>query len=275
MRKRPVPELWAADIESWLMWLRAAGRPGSTVNLRRSQMARLARNFPATGPWALGAEELVMWLGGHGWDADTIRSHRAALRGFYSWGQTTGRSALNPAAALPSVKAKPGRPRPAPEDSIRVAKLAADDRDALMIQLGSEAGLRACEIARVHTDDIFQDFTGWSLDVLGKGNKRRLVPLSPRLALALRVLPAGYIFPGRIDGHLSAAYVSKRLSWALGKGLTGHMLRHRFASIAYAAGGCDIRAVQDLMGHASPETTARYTAVPDGAKRAAVMAAAS
>ncbi|HET6299160.1 MAG TPA: site-specific integrase, partial [Kribbella sp.] len=50
---------------------------------------------------------------------------------------------------------------------------------------------------------------------------------------------------------------------------TGHSLRHRFASAAYAVDR-DLRAVQELLGHSKPETTARYVATPDGALRAAV-----
>ncbi|MDO5633275.1 MAG: tyrosine-type recombinase/integrase, partial [Micrococcus sp.] len=114
----------------------------------------------------------------------------------------------------------------------------------------------------------------WTVTVIGKGGKRRDVPLSARLALALRGRGAGWLFPGRIDGHLSAAYVSKRLSAALGDAGTGHQLRHRFASAAYRAER-DLRAVQVLLGHASVATTQLYTAVPDRALRRAVEAAAA
>jgi site-specific recombinase XerD len=78
-------------------------------------------------------------------------------------------------------------------------------------------------------------------------------------------------FPVTIRDHPN---VSKLLSRALGAGWTAHQLRHRFASTAYAAER-DLRAVQELLGHSKPETTARYTAIPEGAKRAAVLAAAS
>jgi site-specific recombinase XerC len=108
--------------------------------------------------------------------------------------------------------------------------------------------------------------------VLGKGSRHRVVPLTRRLALELRALPHGYAFPGRIDGHLSAAYISKLVSRALPEGATAHMLRHRFASRAYSAQR-DIRAVQELLGHSSVATTQVYTKVPDGALRAAVDAA--
>jgi site-specific recombinase XerD len=62
------------------------------------------------------------------------------------------------------------------------------------------------------------------------------------------------------------------MSATLPDGITAHQLRHRFATAAYAHQR-DLRAVQELLGHASPATTARYTAVPDRAKFDAVMAA--
>jgi site-specific recombinase XerD len=83
----------------------------------------------------------------------------------------------------------------------------------------------------------------------------------------------GYIFSGQIDGHLSAAYVSKLMSREL-DGATGHQLRHRYATRAYQLGGNDIRAVQELLGHASVATTQIYTAVqPESLRRTALAAA--
>lgn len=258
---------------AWVDWQAAAGRAAGTLKLRRQQVGRLARSHPGRGPWDLTPDDLVAWLAYPGWDGSTRRSHRAAIRAFYGWGQATGRTAVNPAAALPSVASRRGTPRPAGDAAIMAAYASADERDSLMIRCGAEGGLRACEIATLHTARIFQDLDGWSIMVLGKGGRSRDVPLSPRLALILRARPAGWVFPGRMDGHLSAAYVSKRLSWALGPGVSGHQLRHRFASVAYSAER-DLRAVQELLGHASPETTAIYTAVPDRARRRAVLAAA-
>lgn len=264
---------WEKCITDWIKWQAAAGRSPGTLKLRRQQLERLARESPSPDPFSLDLEDLVGWLAHEGWDGTTRRSHRAAVRSFYAWASATGRTNRNPATALPSVPSKRGRPRPAADEAIRAAYRTSDERDGLMIRCGAEAGLRACEIATLHSDRLFRDAEGWSVTVLGKGGKLRDVPLSPRLALELRGRPPGWTFPGRKDGHLSAAYVSKRMSWALGAGTTGHQLRHRFASTAYAAER-DLRAVQELLGHASPVTTAIYTAVPDQALRRAVLAAA-
>lgn len=264
---------WLTALADWSTWLAAAGRSPNTVRLRCSQLRRLASDVAPAGPWNVTADELVQWLARPTWGPDTRRSHRSAVRAFYTWASATGRVAVDPSLALPPVAARPGRPRPAGEDVIREALLRADDRDRLMILLGSRAGLRACEIATLHSSRLVQDLDGWSVVVLGKGGKQRTVPLTPRLALALRSLPEGWAFPGRQDGHLSPAYVSRRLSRALGPAATGHQLRHRFASAAYRAER-DLRAVQLLLGHSSVSTTQTYTAVPDGALRRAVVAAA-
>lgn len=264
---------WDNAIADWIKWQAAAGRAAGTLKLRRQQLERLAREASAGGPFSLTSEDLVAWLAYDGWGGTTRRSHRAAVRSFYGWASATGRTDRNPAAALPSVPARRGHPRPAADEAIQEAYRTADGRDALMIRLGAEAGLRACEIATLDGRRLFSDGDGWSITVTGKGGRARDVPLSPRLALLLRARPAGWVFPGRVDGHLSAGYVSKRMSWALGAGVTGHQLRHRFASVAYAAER-DLRAVQELLGHASPETTAIYAAVPDRALRRAVLAAA-
>jgi site-specific recombinase XerD len=81
------------------------------------------------------------------------------------------------------------------------------------------------------------------------------------------------VFPGQVNGHLTSGYVSKLVSDALPPGWTAHTLRHRFASVAYSADR-DIRAVQELLGHASVATTQIYTAIPKDALRRAVNAAA-
>jgi integrase/recombinase XerD len=73
---------------------------------------------------------------------------------------------------------------------------------------------------------------------------------------------------------LTPHWLGRTVSAALGSGLTTHTLRHRAATTAYA-GTHDLRAVQEMLGHSKPETTAQYTAIPDSSIRAAVAAAAA
>lgn len=267
----PVPE-WAAPLGKYMSWLRAGGRSEKTVKQRSYQIRRFARST-GTAPFQVTTEELTDYLGSHAWGADAKRSHRAGLVSFYTWAHASGRIGHNPARLLPTVKTTAGKPRPAPEAALVEGLANANDRIRLILCLAAYAGLRCDEISRVHGRDMEADLLGWSLRVRGKGARVRIVPLTEHLAVLLRPI-SGYAFEGLIDGHLSGAYVSKLASRALPEGWTAHTLRHRFASTTYALGGRDIRVVQELLGHASVATTQIYTAVPDGALRNAVQAAA-
>jgi integrase len=156
---------------------------------------------------------------------------------------------------------------------VKVAMIAADARTRLMLVLAVRQGLRRGEIALVHSDDVIEDLAGWTLRVHGKGRKDRDVPLAEDVATMLRTLPSGWAFPGGTDGHLSAGHVGVLMARALPGDLTAHTLRHSFATKAYAATR-DLLAVQELLGHARPDTTRTYVQLPDDALRRAVAGAA-
>jgi integrase len=144
-----------------------------------------------------------------------------------------------------------------------------------MALLAGEAGLRRAEVAVVHCNDLLRDDAGWSLIVHGKGGKQRVVPLTDRLAAEIRTYaPRGYLFPGRIDGHVSPSWVGTVISNLMPPGWTMHKLRHRFATRGYA-GTRNLRAVQEALGHASVATTQRYTAVANDEVRSVSEAAGS
>lgn len=81
-----------------------------------------------------------------------------------------------------------------------------------------------------------------------------------------------WLFPSPQGGHLTAHHLGKVVSRWLPEGYTTHTLRHRAGTVAYARTH-DLRAVQELLGHAKPETTAIYTEVAGSAIRAAMEAA--
>lgn len=267
-----VNAVWAAEIDNWGLALGAAGRSRHTIYLRSNHVKRLGR-WAESGPWQIQGEQLVSWLGGQDWDTSTKRAFRSSLRGFYAWGHGTGRIGHNPALELPTVPVKAPSPRPTPEDAYRLALVEAPPREYLMLRLAAECGLRRAEVACVHSNDLIQDLTGWSLIVHGKGNKIRVVPLPAVVARRLRELPEGYAFPGGDDGHLSPWWVGTLISRLLPEGWTMHTLRHRAATRWYSVDN-DLLTVQQLLGHASPNTTQAYVAVPDVAKRRLVEAMA-
>jgi integrase/recombinase XerC len=274
MRTELIPsEHWRAALPIYLAWLGAAGQPNTTQKLRSYHLRRFATSTKLE-PFDVGFENLIDWLDAGDWSKATRRSYRTSFRSFYRWAKHTGRVRKNPAKKLPTIPVPPGIPRPADEASVAAGLRGKNARETLMVRLAAQAGLRCREIALVRTQDVIRGADGYYLRVHGKGDKDRDVPLMDSLALEILSLPEGWAFPGQIDGHLSPGHVSKLVSRALPQGVTAHPLRHRFASIAYAGTGGDIRAVQELLGHASVATTQVYTKIPDGKLRQGVLAAA-
>jgi integrase len=264
-RDRQLDPEWSAAIRAWEVWLRVGGRSAKTIALQTYYMRRLGAELGA-GPWEVTLNDLLGVLDNRTWAPETRKAARSSLRSFYTWAMDVERVAVDPTRRLPSVPVPIGKPRPAPDAVFAEALASADKSERLMLLLAAYAGLRRSEIAAVHSRDI-QD---GMLRIVGKGRRTRLIPLHPVLEAALADVD-GWAFPGRFDDHAHPDLVGKTLSRLLPGEWTGHTLRHRFASKAYAAQR-DIRAVQELLGHAKLETTQIYTAIPDDALRAAVMA---
>ncbi|MFB9378623.1 tyrosine-type recombinase/integrase [Kineococcus gynurae] len=263
---------WDHLITGWTAWMRAAHRPVGTIDLRRYHLGRIRRWFEPLHAAELTTQDLAEFIAAHAWQKETARSYRASLRSFYGWAHAVGLVVDDPARALPSITPSRGRPRPTPTSVFQTALAAAGPRERLMLLLAAHAGLRRAEIAHVHTRDVEEDLLGFALRVHGKGDVVRRVPLTDDLARALRAAPPGWVFPSPGGGHLTPAHVGKLVSTLLPEGWTTHTLRHRFASRAYA-GSRDLRAVQELLGHSKPETTARYTEVPADDLRKVVLLA--
>lgn len=144
-------------------------------------------------------------------------------------------------------------------------------RDTALFTLLYGCGLRIAEALALNLADAPR---GGVLRVTGKGGKERLVPVLPEVERAiaswLAVRPRGLepaLFVGARGGRLNAAVAQRALrTWRRLAGLpehaTPHALRHSFAT-HLLAGGADLRAIQELLGHASLSTTQRYTAVDE------------
>lgn len=263
------PATWANAIEKHCKALRASGLRSESIRLRRNWLRTLSRDFPQG--FTLSIEQLLEWSGEHEWSQSTRRSVHSNVNAFYQWLYSTERIKI--LIELPRIPKVEAVARPADDRALEVALERAEPLTRLMVRQASELGLRRAEVAQGHSRDIIQDLLGCSLIVHGKGGKTRVIPMSDSLARALLDLPEGFFYPGQNNGHLSPAWVGRLVARALPNGVTMHMLRHRFATRAYAATG-DILSVQRLLGHASPETTIRYIQLGDERLRAAVLAAA-
>jgi len=152
-------------------------------------------------------------------------------------------------------------------------------RDVALFTLLYGCGLRISEALGLRVADAPRPGSDGMLRVTGKGSKQRDVPVLPvvREAMAawLRLHPNAQsdapLFVGVRGGVLNPGVVQRRMrDWRRAQGLpehaTPHALRHSFATHLLGA-GADLRAIQELLGHASLATTQRYTAVEDAAVR--------
>jgi integrase/recombinase XerC len=217
--------------------------------------------------------------------SNTSRARRlSAVRSFFRY--LARRHGVSNAAL--SLLARPRVRPPVPRAlSIADARAVTDDiagmsdsaalsaRDTALFTLLYGCGLRIGEALALDVRDAPMSGGTEALRVLGKGGKQRIVPVLPavRAAIAdwLRVhpdpAPASPLFLGARGGRLDPAVAQKvmrefrRLS-GLPEHATPHALRHSFAT-HLLAGGADLRAIQDLLGHASLSTTQRYTSVDE------------
>ncbi len=262
-----------------------------TLALYHDALVRLQRLAAAEGvalPQAQ-AHHLRGWvaaLRGQGLAARSIALTLAAWRGLYRWWGRDGLVSSNPAQAVRPPKA--ARPLPSAlsvEQAVALAEQpgttsrpALTARDHAIVELLYGSGLRIGELLGL---DVVASTAaaGWidrddaSAHVLGKGSKRRSLPmgapalqaLAQWLALRPQLAEAGEaaLFVSQRGTRLTANQLRKRLqTLALQAGLPTrvhpHMLRHSFASHLLQSSG-DLRAVQELLGHASISTTQVYT----------------
>jgi site-specific recombinase XerD len=226
----------------------------------------------------------------------TVARKLASLRGLFAVQVTLGERAENPADLLSAPK----RPQTLPhvlkpsEVATLLERIPATDplavRDRALFELAYAAGLRAEELVTLDIGDV--DFDGETVRVEGKGEKTRLVPVGEHAARALerwlatgrRTLapsPSGPLFVSKTGRRLSTSDVRRRLRvWSRAAARHApaisqahpHALRHSFAT-HLLEGGADLRAIQELLGHASISTTQVYTRVESERLRHAYRAA--
>ena len=250
--------------------LTAGGRSKGTIQLRVSHIRRLLCEL-GVDVAGVDTASLEGWIAGKNWGLASKRSARASIRSFFGWAQAVGYISDNPAGGLPSIKSPRGVPSPCPDAYICDALGVTDLRVKIAVELMATAGLRRAECACVRGCDAIPIGTGWGLRVNGKGGHQRIVPISPKLGRFISQRQ-GWLFQGGDHGHISPGYLGKIVSRALPAGWTAHKLRHRFATVAYSQSK-DLRAVQELLGHASMSTTVVYTAIDVSSLHEAAAAA--
>jgi integrase len=258
---------------AYLGHLRRKNRSPRTLQLREYQVRRF---FISTGlaPADVTIDHLRAYMDRDDWAANTCAVAKASLSGFFGYAFDEDLLPVNPAKRLEAPKVPASKPRPASDEAIAQTENASE-RVRLMVTLGALVGLRAMEIAAVHSNDVTLTEKGATLRVLGKGAKTRTIPISDEVAALLMSDEPQYMFPGRHGlSHISPAYVSRLVSKALPPGVTCHKLRHRFATRAYRNSGHNLRAVQMLLGHANISTTQIYTDVDNEELREAALSAA-
>jgi len=265
-------DAYARDVRQFLFFM--AEHLGGTPSL-----SKLAKLTP---------QDVRAFMAARRGDGISSRSLMRMLAGVRSFARFLERNGKGKVGALAAVRA-PKVPKTLPKPlHIAAARQVADAdirageerapwvlaRDAAVLALLYGSGLRISEALGLKRGEVPAPGRGDAITVTGKGNKQRMVPLLPQVsqliadyvAICPYDLPAdGSLFVGARGGPLSPRIVQlvmERLRGALSlpDSATPHALRHSFATHLLARGG-DLRAIQELLGHASLSTTQIYTAV--------------
>ena len=237
----------------------------------------------AAGESALAAltprdlRRVLATLHGRGLSGRSLARMLSSWRAFYRFLQERDAAfADNPCAGLKPPRSARRLPDVlSPDEAVRLVKIEGTDtlalRDRALFELAYSSGLRLAELAGLDLDRV--DLAQGEVRVWGKGGKERVVPVGAAARAAIRAwlparsaLPQGEpkaLFLGRSGARISPRAIERRLAgWAVRQGLPQHvhphMLRHSFASHVLQSSG-DLRAVQEMLGHASIASTQVYT----------------
>ncbi len=274
-----------AWVKRYLEHLRLERRLSSnTVNNYARDLAQLSTFCEREGleQWAqlrVGqVRGYVAWRHRSGLSGRSLQRELSALRGFYDYLLREGEVDSNPGIGVPAPKSEKRLPKALDVDQAnRLVALEGDENDPLLLrdhailELFYSSGLRLSEL--VGLDIPALDLRDAVVTVTGKGAKTRVLPVGRQAVAALQAwlrvrgsLAAEAeqaLFVGRTGRRLSQRAVQARIDqWGKRQGLDRHvhphMLRHSFASHILESSG-DLRAVQELLGHADIATTQVYT----------------
>ena len=218
----------------------------------------------------------VAWRHRQGISGRSLQRNLSAIRAFYRYLIDRGLARQNPATGILAPKTANRLPKVLDVDQTQqLVQIDGDDplaiRDRAILELVYSSGLRLSELINLDVNDI--DLGDALVTVTGKGKKTRTVPVGRHAISAIKKwLPKrqdyvndneSAMFVSRNGQRISARNIQQRLKqWAIKQGLANHvhphMLRHSFASHLLESSG-DLRAIQELLGHADISTTQVYT----------------
>ncbi len=289
---------WASALRVVDADLRRRGAADKTRRAYGSDLGRFAlwATARALEPAAVDARALRRYaaaLSEAGAAPATVARALAALRSAYRVLRAEGQAAHNPAELLSAPRKADRLPRTlkAAEAAALLERIPASTplelRDRAMFELAYGSGLRAEELVTLEIDSV--DADDEEVRVEGKGGKTRVVPVGEHTLVSLQryvargrpALRAGdderALFLSKSGRRLSTSDVRRRLQgWArragAPPGVSPHWLRHSFAT-HLLDGGADLRAIQEMLGHASLSTTQVYTRVESARLRSAYVRA--
>jgi integrase/recombinase XerC len=257
-----------------------ATRPAHTRDAYLRDVAALkalAGEEPLAGLSAADLRRFLAILHGRGLSGRSLARLLSGWRAFFRFAMD--RDPLfkdNPCRGLKAPKAKRRLPSAlSPDEAVQLVAIEGDDalalRDRALLELAYSSGLRVAELSGMNLSML--DLASGEVRVWGKGSKERIVPVGAPARAALKawiarrvsfpVRDTEALFLSRTGRRLAPRAIQQRLAeWAVKRGLKRHvhphMLRHSFASHLLQSSG-DLRAVQELLGHASIASTQVYT----------------
>jgi len=244
-----------------------------------------AERLALGGPEAVDRRVLrryLAYLATRSYAKRSVARKASALRRYFGWLRRTGVLEIDPSAGLSAPSGDGRLPRVLRDDELVVlldAPGAVVDHDPAPVRLRDDAvleilygsGLRVAELCSLRPDDL--DLTARSVRVWGKGSKQRVVPLSEpaveavrgwlsegRTGLVSSETPPDAVFLNQRGRRLQPRDVRRILDRRAASPTHPHALRHTFAT-HLLDGGADLRAVQEMLGHADLGTTQHYTHV--------------
>jgi integrase/recombinase XerC len=272
----PPPSALARYLETLRTGRRLAAHTLAAYGRDARRLESLAQGRDVAALTAHDIRRFVATLHGKGLAPRSLARVLSAWRGFYDWMVRERQSPSNPCTGLRPPKAPRRLPDAlSPDDAVRL--VSAEDpsalgvRDRALFELAYSSGLRVSELAGL--DLVGLDAAAGEVRVTGKGAKTRIVPVGAAALQAIaawlpvraRIVAPGVaaLFVGRAGRRITTREVQRRIKrWAALAGIDidvhPHMLRHSFASHVLQSSG-DLRAVQEMLGHASIASTQVYT----------------